>query len=121
MELKQLGSAQYIALETFKKNGTSVNTPVWVAPQGDKLYVWTEATSWKVKRIRNNSQVRLAESDAIGNPKSEWVTAQTQVLDSDEDIRQVEKLFKSKYRFQFTLWKLRGRKNKHVAIEIMNR
>ncbi len=48
-------------------NGTGVVTPVW-----GKLYVWTGADSWKVKRIRNNGRVRLVPSDARGNPEGEW-------------------------------------------------
>jgi uncharacterized protein len=122
MDFIQLGKAQFIALETFKKNGSGVTTPVWVAPDNDTLFVWTERDSWKVKRIRNNSAVRLAESDARGAPKSDWFSAQAQVLDSDADIQRVKKLFKSKYGFQFTLFaimgKLRGGENKRVAVEI---
>ena len=55
--LTQLGEAQYIALETYKKNGQAVPTPVWVTQEAGKLYVITEGNSGKVKRIRNNSQI----------------------------------------------------------------
>jgi len=122
MELTSLGTAQFIALETFKRDGTGVITPVWVTAYDEKLYVWTIGNSWKVKRIRKNDLVRLAESDGRGNPKSEWVTGHARVLDSDADKHRVLKLFKDKYGFQFTLYhtleKIRGTHNRRVAIEI---
>jgi len=122
MELSFLETAQFIALETIKRDGTGVITPVWVAAYNKKLYIWTMGTSWKVKRIRNNDLVRLAESDGRGNPKSDWVTAHARVLDSEADKNHVQKLFKEKYGFQFTLYnmmeKIRRTHNSRVAIEI---
>jgi len=46
MQLDDLKNAKYIALETFRKNGEGVITPVWVAGVNGKLYVWTGANSW---------------------------------------------------------------------------
>ena len=51
---------KYISLTTFRKNGSGVPTPVWFGEQDDKLYVMTISTMGKVKRIRNNAQVRVA-------------------------------------------------------------
>ena len=62
----EIRDAKYIALETFRRNGQGVVTPVWQVPDGDMLYVWTDAASWKTKRIRANSHVRLCRSDARG-------------------------------------------------------
>ena len=59
-KLAQFGAQKYISLETFKKNGQGVKTPVWFVLQNDAFYVYTEADSWKVKRIRNNPRVRVA-------------------------------------------------------------
>lgn len=81
MKLTDLNDPQYVALETFKKNGDAVNTPVWVIEENTNLYVWTPADSWKVKRIRNNPRVRLAISDSRGNPTGEWMEAQAKVVD----------------------------------------
>ena len=49
----------YLSLETFKKTGRGVRTPVWFVVHNDAFYVYTEADSWKVKRIRNNPRVRV--------------------------------------------------------------
>lgn len=122
MNFNELGDPKYIALETFKKSGEAVNTPVWVAREGDRLYVWTSADSWKVKRIRNNPHVRIAVSDARGNPKSEWVDAQAVVLDDAEaEARQRQRIV-AKYGLVFRLFQLaetiRRESARRVAIEI---
>jgi PPOX class probable F420-dependent enzyme len=122
MEISELGNAKYIALETFRKNGEGVITPVWVTMEGDKLYVWTMGDSWKVKRIRKNSRVRLAVSDVRGNPKSEWIEATATVLDSPEDEARQRQRLASKYRIMYRLfalmYKIRRDDSTRVAIEI---
>ena len=112
--LNEISGAQYIALETFRKNGTGVVTPVWQTPENGKLYVWTEANSWKVKRIRNNGRVRVAASEARGTPESDWVEAQASVLESEAIFRAQNGRLVAKYgwvfRFFQLVYKLRGRK-----------
>lgn len=122
MKFQEIGNPTYIALETFRKSGEGVVTPVWVTAESGKLYVWTLANSGKAKRIRNNGRVRIAISDARGNPKSEWVEAKVRVLsDPAEDQKQRERLAK-KYGWQFHLFNLMGRFSRnqadHVVLEI---
>ncbi len=66
---------KYISLETFRKSGLAVQTPVWFAQaDNDKiLYVVTESTSGKAKRIRNKPEVRLAPSNGQGKPKGDYI------------------------------------------------
>ena len=54
---------KFIALSTYRKSGQPVVTPVWFTQRDGKLYVWTGASSGKVKRLRNNPHVSLATSD----------------------------------------------------------
>ena len=83
---------KYLNLETFKKNGAGVKTPVWFAAvpalpldsKEAKLYVYTIGVSGKVKRIRNNPQVRIAPCDIRGNVKGEWVPARVEILTGRE-------------------------------------
>jgi PPOX class probable F420-dependent enzyme len=122
MKFQEIGNPTYIALETFRKSGEGVVTPVWVTAENGKLYVWTLANSGKAKRIRNNGRVRIAISDARGNPKSEWVEARARVLsDPAEDQKQRKRLAK-KYGWQFHLFNLMGRFSRnqadHVVLEI---
>jgi PPOX class probable F420-dependent enzyme len=47
-KLAQFGGQKHISLETFKKNGQGVKTPVWFVLHENAFYVYTEADSWKV-------------------------------------------------------------------------
>jgi hypothetical protein len=50
-------SSQYVQLTTLRKDGSAVSSPVWAAIDGERLFVWTETDSFKVKRIRHNPEV----------------------------------------------------------------
>ena len=76
-----VAKAQYVLLTTFTKDGRPKPTPVWAAPDGDRLLVITQEKSWKVKRIRNTPRVTLAVCDMGGHPKSEAIEATATVLD----------------------------------------
>lgn len=83
---------RYLSLETFKRNGEGVRTPVWFAESladssvigGIPLYVYTIGNSGKVKRIRNNPQVRIAPCDMRGNVHGDWVEATATIVQGDE-------------------------------------
>jgi uncharacterized protein len=55
-----LPSSTYVSLTTFRRTGVPVSTPVWAAPDGDALVVWTRTDSGKVKRLRHTSRVTVA-------------------------------------------------------------
>ena len=79
---------KYLNLETFKRNGQGVKTPVWFAAEPSlkldsneaKLYVYTIGVSGKVKRIRNNPRVNVAPCDMRGRLRGEWVPAGAEIL-----------------------------------------
>ncbi len=95
---------KYLNLETFKKDGTGVKTPVWFAADPSssldstdaKLYVYTIGVSGKVKRIRNNPRVKVAPCDMRGKVLGDWVDAQAQIVTGEEDVRGV-RLLNKKY------------------------
>jgi PPOX class probable F420-dependent enzyme len=115
----QFDGQKYINLETFRKNGAGVVTPVWFAEEGGVFYVYSLANAGKVKRIRNNSRVRVMPSDIRGNPKGEWVEARARILD-DEDARHAHKLLDRKYGLVKRIGHLFGKlmKRQHAAIGI---
>lgn len=92
---------KYLSLETFRKNGAGVRTPVWFAtaessgPSGRgianqdtaKLYIYTIGISGKVKRIRNNPRVRIAPCDMRGRLRGDWVEARAEILQGEEASR----------------------------------
>jgi uncharacterized protein len=90
---------KYINLETFRKNGQGVRTPVWFAGEPgegapEKLYVYSTADSGKAKRIRNNSRVRVAPSDVRGKLLGEWIEARAEIVTGQEADRGMQLLNK---------------------------
>lgn len=103
----------YINLETFRKSGDAVRTPVWFAQEGSTLYVWTDYTSGKAKRIRRNPSVKVAPSTANGTPLGEFVTATAAVYTPDSPVYQLgNKLMDKKYGLQKKLFEVMGRMRK---------
>ena len=49
-KLAPFRNQKYLNLETFRRDGRGVMTPVWfVLRENGAFYVYTEAESWKVK------------------------------------------------------------------------
>ncbi|ONI70623.1 PPOX class F420-dependent enzyme [Actinosynnema sp. ALI-1.44] len=86
-ELARLADSKYVLVTTFRKDGTKVPTPVWSARDGEELIFWTRADSAKVKRLRRDQNVELAECDVRGKPKSEPITGSARLLDAAETDR----------------------------------
>ena len=69
-----------VSLETYRKNGNPVRTPVWFLSENGALYVHTDDSTGKVKRIRRNPKVRVAPSHFRGKPKAEYIDARAELL-----------------------------------------
>jgi uncharacterized protein len=95
--LNQLSQQQYINLETFRKTGVGVKTPVWFVQDGDALFVRTVANSGKVKRIRNNGQVKIAPCKVDGAVLGEWIPALAREVQDTETDRKTDRLLDKKY------------------------
>ena len=123
MKLEQFQKQSYLNIETFRKSGQGVRTPVWFVQDRETLLVWTQADSGKAKRIRNNCTVKVAPSTGAGEPLGEWIPARAQTDDSPDAVKQVEKLMKKKYGFMFSalgflgMLRMRGGA-KYTAIKI---
>lgn len=104
MSAETFAAARYISLTTYRRNGTAVATPVWFAVDGGELFVWTRSDSWKVKRLRNDSRVRVTVCDMRGNVAEGAPTAEgtARLIDAD-GLRGVRKLLFRKYTWQFWL------------------
>jgi len=92
MNFAAFAGQKYLNLETFKKSGDGVKTPIWFAsdPSNDlagntaRLYAYTIGNSGKVKRIRTNGRVRIAPCDMRGNVLGEWMEARAEIITGDE-------------------------------------
>jgi PPOX class probable F420-dependent enzyme len=86
---------KYLSLETFKRDGQGVRTPIWFAADPSasldsasaKLYIYTIGDTGKVKRIRNNGKARIAPCDVRGKILGEWVDARAAIVTGDEAAR----------------------------------
>jgi PPOX class probable F420-dependent enzyme len=58
--LNDIQNKKCISLTTLKRDGTRVSTPIWFNIIDEKVYVTTESSAWKVKRIANNPRVEFA-------------------------------------------------------------
>jgi uncharacterized protein len=114
-----LGDHKYISLETFKRNGDGVQTPVWFVLHDGALYVYTEADSWKVKRIRNNPRVRVARCTIRGRVTGPWVDGAASFVEGDER-RTADRLLDRKYLMKVLFkWvaKISGRARTMIKIQ----
>ncbi len=94
--LARFANQRYVNLESFRKNGQGIRTPLWFVEAQGVLYMRTPAQSAKVKRIRNNPHVRIVPSDVRGNPIGEWVDGEAQLIPAAE-AGWVNQLVKRKY------------------------
>jgi PPOX class probable F420-dependent enzyme len=110
----------YLSLESIRKNGVAVATPVWFAEQDGVIYVYTEGTSAKVKRIRNNPQVRIAPCTYNGKLRGDWVPATAKIITgADEELghRLLDRKYWLKRLFNW-FQRLRGHSRAMIEIRV---
>jgi PPOX class probable F420-dependent enzyme len=117
--LDQFENQKYMSLESYRKDGRAVATPVWFAEEGGVFYIYSLADVGKVKRIRNNPRVRIAPCDVRGKLKGSWINAEAHILDASGE-EYGHKLLNQKYgmlkRIGDFFSKLRKRKRVVIAI-----
>lgn len=91
---------EFLLLTTFRKNGVAVPTTVWFAHADGKIFVTTQSTAGKAKRIRSGGRVLLAPCDRVGNILGEQIEAQARI-ESEEEFQRTSALFAQKYGEQF--------------------
>jgi PPOX class probable F420-dependent enzyme len=102
MGFASFAGQKYLNLETLRKNGEGVKTPVWFAADPSvnldsseaKLYIYTIGVSGKVKRIRNNNRVRVAPCNARGGLLGQWADARAEIVTGAEADRGMQLLNK---------------------------
>jgi PPOX class probable F420-dependent enzyme len=94
--LEDLGHAKAVLLETRKRDGTWVGTPVSVVEDGQHAYFKSYDASGKAKRLRNFPDVKVAPSTMRGKPTGPSVAGKARLLDG-ADSRRVEALLARKH------------------------
>jgi len=110
----------YLNIETFRRNGQGVRTPVWFVEDGGEIFIRTGANSGKVKRIRNNPDVQLAPCKADGTVIGEWIPAKGREIADPETDKLVDQLLGKKYGIQKNLfaWMSRLRGDQYTVLKI---
>jgi hypothetical protein len=93
----QFSRKQYLNLETFRKSGAGVKTPVWFVQEGETIYIQTLAESGKVKRIRNNGRVNITPCKMDGTPAGMWIPANAREITDTDTSKKVNHLLDKKY------------------------
>jgi len=117
-KMTQFHDKKHISLETYRKNGKPVRTPVWFIGEGEELFIRTDSDTGKAKRIRNNPNVRVALSNMRGRVKRGWVDGTARFVD-DATAERIRDLLRKKYGLLYRLTGLLGRgKSRSVVIAV---
>jgi len=111
---------KYLNLETRRRSGATVATPVWFAESGGNLYVYSLASAGKVKRIRNDPVVRIAPCDMRGGLLGDWQPARARIVTGEEAARG-HRLLDQKYGWMKRIggWLSRLRRREYAVIAIV--
>ncbi len=113
-KLSQFAGEKYLCLESFRRSGEGIKTPLWFVESDGLLYVYSLTNAPKVRRVRSNPQVRVAPCDFRGGIKGEWLDATATLLDGEAAAR-AHTLLTRKYGLMkrigdlFSKWKRRSR------------
>lgn len=120
--MTDLLKSSYILLGTLKRDGSFVDTPVWFAPDGDDLYVFSNDQAGKVKRLRNFDDARIAPCTVTGKPLGEFQSARAYLLADPAAIKTAHRALIKRYGWQMRgldlMARLGGRYNKRSFIRI---
>jgi len=117
-----LGKARYVNLETFRKDGGGIQTPVWVARDRNEIVIFTNGDSYKVKRLRRNPKIRIAECGVRGTLKGPWHEGTGRVVEDEAEKQSAIRALHAKYGWQMKLldWgaQISGSKRNWAVIEV---
>lgn len=92
--IQHFENESYLNLETYKKNGQQVITPVWFVIKDKVIFIVTRENTGKVKRIKNNNSVRINPCNFRGVSKGSWISGIANFVNSTE----YEEILKLRYK-----------------------
>ncbi len=109
-----------VLLTTYKRDGTPIGTPVNIAVDGERAFVRTFDTAWKLKRIRNHPEVEVAPSTRRGKSTGPAIRAHARVFEGEESAyagRLLARKHPMLHRFLVPLiHRLRGNETIHIEL-----
>jgi len=106
--LESLRGRKYCLVMTYRKSGEAMPAPVWFGVSDDgRVYFNTEEAVGKVKRIRNDSRVRVAPATVRGKPLGPPIEGRARVLPPG-DADRAERVIAANYGFGRKLYEAVG-------------
>ena len=115
----EMADHRFVSLTTFRRAGTPVATPVWIARDGDALVVTTIAHSGKVRRLLRDPRVELRPCTRRGAvPDGAPVVRAVASMEapSDRAVAVLREKYGVEYRIIMTLERMlsRGRRERVI-------
>jgi PPOX class probable F420-dependent enzyme len=115
-------SERYLSLATFRRDGSAVETPVWFAPIDRRLYVFTDGTSYKVRRLRRDPRIKVAACTVGGRVTGSWQTGRGRIVSEPDLVGRAYGALHAKYGWQMAavdlLSRLAGRIKRRLILEL---
>jgi PPOX class probable F420-dependent enzyme len=113
---------RYINLESFKRDGDGVQTPVWCAPLDGKIVVFSAGSAYKVKRVGRNPRVRVAACDVRGKLRGPWHEGSCVIVQDPAQQQRAYAALRTKYGWMMKITDffsgLAGKKSQRAVLEI---
>ncbi len=101
-----LGNDAHISVRSYRKNGESVDTPVWYCRLENDIYLRTVRSSAKVRRLEAHGKAAFAPCRWNGEVISKWQSARVEILPDDDplipELNARMDAFYGKYRLEMT-------------------
>lgn len=117
--LSKFEGEKVISLETYRRNGEPVRTPVWFIEEDGVIYVHTVDSTGKAKRIKRNPKVRIAPSHFRGKPKADYIDARAEIATSPDTVEKYYSRIYRKYGVVGSLTKFVQRFSRSKANDII--
>lgn len=78
---EDIAGDRYVSLETYRRGGEPVRTPVWFVSRDGRLFIVTRDGTGKVRRLRGNRTVRVAVCSMRGGIRGGWKEGSARILE----------------------------------------
>jgi len=115
--IDDLRGRKYCVLVSYRKNGQPMPSPLWFGVADGKLYFQTSPDGYKVKRINNNPDVRVAPCTSRGKPVGPPFLGKARVV-SDAEAGAAERAVESNYGVGRRIYTMFSGKVPNVYVEV---
>ncbi|MDR6864079.1 PPOX class F420-dependent oxidoreductase [Phycicoccus sp. 3266] len=94
-----VAEVDFVSLGTRRPSGELVHTPVWICRVDDRLCVWTQADSGKVRRVRRDPRAEVRPCSRRGHVATDAprLDVRVSVHEDRAFVARVEDALRTKY------------------------